>query len=133
MNDPKQTPHINGAESPSAADIMKDPAGAAGQPAAPVLSSPHIQDPQVAKLLNELPGLVGAIDSAIKDTAGQPFAFMLMIFTPGIALHATNAQPQQVQAAAIELVKSWGNGESVLESGPGADPAANEGSTPAAG
>lgn len=129
MNDPKQTPHVNGHD---ASDIMKDPAGASGttQETAPVLSSPHISDPSVAKLLNELPGLVGAIDHAIKDVAGQPHAFMLMIFTPGIALHATNGQPQLVQAYAAELVKSWESGQSEQVHGPDA---ANEGQPPAAG
>jgi hypothetical protein len=32
---------------------------------------------------------------------------MLMVFTPGVALHATNCNAQQAQAAATELVKSW--------------------------
>ena len=105
--------HINGdASGPTpdesiAKQIMQDPAAAAGAPAAPVLTSPHIADPGVANLLNQLPGLVGAIDQAIKETAGKPFGFMLMVFTPGIALHATNAQPEAVQQAAIELVESW--------------------------
>lgn len=87
--------------------IMQDPAGSAGQPAAPVLSSPHIQDPGVATLLNQLPGLVGAIDMAIKDTAGKPLAFMLIVFTPGTVLHATNTDAKVAAAAVGELVDSW--------------------------
>lgn len=91
----------------TAKQIMDNPAAAAGEAAAPILTSPHITDPGTAKLLNELPGLVGAIDSAIKETSGKNHAFMLMIFTPGTALHCTNAHPQQVQAAVVELVEKW--------------------------
>lgn len=124
MNDDQQHPTHNGDDNvrpiTDAKSIMQNPAAAAaGVEQPPVLTSPHIQDPGVAKLLNGMPGLVGAIDQAVKATAGKPFAFMLMVFTPGIALHATNANPQMVQQAAAELVKSWEAGESEQTAGPG--------------
>lgn len=107
MSDPKETTH-NGDENvvpiTTAKAIMQDPAAAAGQPAAPLITSPHITDPGVQNLLNQLPGLVGAIDHAIRDTAGKPLAFMLMVFAPGGALHACNGDHRQIMAAAEELI-----------------------------
>jgi len=54
-------------------------------------------------LLKNLPNLVGAIDMAIKDTAGKPMAFMLLVFADGAALHATNTDP----AAAHDATKAY--------------------------
>jgi hypothetical protein len=66
MND-QQHPHINGDSNivpiKTAKAIMENPAAAADQAPVPVLASPHITDPGVAKLLDQLPGLVGAIDA----------------------------------------------------------------------
>lgn len=96
---------ISDAQRSDAARIMDNPAAAAEQSSG--LTSPHISDPGVAKLLDQMPGLVGAIDAAVKDTAGKPLGFMLIVFAPGTALHATNCNPQHAQAAVTELVKSW--------------------------
>lgn len=113
----------------TAAQIMANPAVAAGAPQAPVLSSPHIKDEGIANLLENLPGLVGAIDHAIKDMAGKPYAFMLMVFTPEGAMHACNGNADVIQAAMIGLVEDWkktGRGEEQEIRVPQATPAANE-------
>lgn len=92
----------------SASDIMKNPAAAAGaETETPAPANSVITDPGVQKLLDNLPGLVGAIDHAIKDTAGKPHAFMLLVFTPGAALHACNTDPNAAQKAVIELAEDW--------------------------
>lgn len=59
------------------------------------------QPPEVAAMLDALPGLVGAIDAAIKDTAGRPMGFVLLVFPGQGALHATNIAPA---ADAVKLI-----------------------------
>lgn len=89
--------------------IMDDPAAAAGA-VPPAIVSPQISDPGVAKLLNDLPGLVGAIDAAIKDTVGRPLGFMLLVFPDtegGTSLHATNADFARAQACTEAVVRGW--------------------------
>lgn len=55
------------------------------------------QDAGTQALLDQLPGLVGAIDTAIKDTSGKHMAFMLLVFADEAVLHATNADPAIAQ------------------------------------
>lgn len=92
--------------------IMDNPAAAAGEAPTAVVS-PQITDPGMAELLNQLPGLVGAIDSAIKDTAGRPLGFMLLVFPDtggGIALHAANCNFARAQDATRAVVAGWDQG-----------------------
>jgi hypothetical protein len=66
------------------------------------------QPPEVAAMLDALPGLVGAIDAAIKDTVGKPLAFALLVFPGQGALHATNISPAADAITAIkQLAHEW--------------------------
>lgn len=65
------------------------------------------QPVEVAKLLDALPGLVGAIDRAIFDASGLKVPFVLLAFTNGGALHATNFDPSVAVAAVKELASKW--------------------------
>lgn len=56
------------------------------------------------KIVKALPGLVGAVDRAIFDIAGKPLTFVLVIFSEGQAMHATNGDHAQVMAALKEVV-----------------------------
>lgn len=90
-----------------ASQIMANASAAAGiEPAAPPAQAP-LSDPGAISLMEQLPGIVGALDTAIKDSAGKPLAFMLIVFTEGAALHATNANASQARAATIEVVQAW--------------------------
>jgi hypothetical protein len=118
----QQTPHclqINGNDAPvaqfaeelaaagkasPAAAIMGDPAAAAGLVAKP---TPEVQ---IKRTLDCLPGLVGAIDHAIKDQTGKHQPFVLMIFAEGTALHAANFDAKVAQNAVIELASRWDTG-----------------------
>ena len=64
-----------------------------------------IQPEPTAKLLDALPGLIGAIDRAIFDTAGEKFPFVLLVFGNGGALHATNIDAK----VAINAVQEFAN------------------------
>lgn len=60
------------------------------------------------KVLDALPGLVGAIDRAIIDTTGQKLGFVLLVFAGGQALHATNVTPASSAIDAMKaLVHAW--------------------------
>lgn len=71
-----------------------------------------IQPAATAKLLDALPGLVGAIDHAIQDQTGEKIAFVLVAFTAGAACHATNISPPAEAIKALKaLVSNWDNTE----------------------
>ncbi len=64
---------------------------------------------QTAKILDALPGLVGAIDRALIDQTGTKVAFVLVCFAEGQAAHATNIVPAQDGLRALKsLVDSCG-------------------------
>jgi hypothetical protein len=60
-----------------------------------------------AKILDELPQLIGAVDRFLIDTSGERIPFVVVAFTAGRAIHATNINPPAVAFDALkELVKS---------------------------
>lgn len=62
----------------------------------------------VKKLLDGLPGLVGALDRAIFDTSGRKFPFVLLVFAENGAMHATNIHPPVNAIEAVkELAAQW--------------------------
>jgi hypothetical protein len=66
------------------------------------------QPPEVAAMLDALPGLVGAIDAAVKDVAGKQMPFVLLVFPGQGALHATNINPASQAITAIkQLAHEW--------------------------
>jgi hypothetical protein len=67
------------------------------------------EQPVAVKLvLDSLPGLVGAIDRALLDTAGQKMPFVLMVFAGKDAMHATNIHPPGDAILAIrQLADAW--------------------------
>jgi hypothetical protein len=50
---------------------------------------------EIAKLLDALPGLVGAVDRALFDATGVKTPFMIVAFANGSAAHATNIMPAE--------------------------------------
>ncbi len=67
-----------------------------------------MQPKVTAKLLDSLPGLVGAIDRAIFDSAGEKIAFVLVAFTGTGAVHATNISPAKNAVIALKaLLAEW--------------------------
>lgn len=71
-------------------------------------SSPAVATEQpvaTQKLLDSLPGLIGAIDTAIKDQTGQPFPFVLLVFGNGSAMHATNIDAKIAIGAVQEFAR----------------------------
>jgi len=67
-------------------------------------TSTPIQAVVTAKLLDAMPGLVGAIDRAIHEHTGEKVAFVLLCFAAGQAVHATNIHPA---AEAVKAVKAF--------------------------
>lgn len=66
------------------------------------------QPPEIAAMLDALPGLVGAIDAAIEDTAGKQLPFVLLVFPGNGAMHATNINPPAQGIAAVkQLAAAW--------------------------
>jgi hypothetical protein len=60
-----------------------------------------------AKIVDELPQLVGAVDRFLIDLSGERIPFVVVAFTAGRALHATNINPPSVAFDALkELVKN---------------------------
>lgn len=57
------------------------------------------------KLLDELPQLIGAVDRFMIDTTGEKIPFVIVAFSAGRAVHATNINPPSVAFDALkELV-----------------------------
>jgi hypothetical protein len=69
------------------------------------------QKPSHSKLLDDLPGLVGALDKAIFDTAGEQLPFTLLVYAPGGAMHASNFNAQEAVRALKLLAEQWDNPE----------------------
>lgn len=65
------------------------------------------QKPSHSKLLDDLPGLVGALDKAIFDTAGEQLPFTLLVYAPGGAMHASNFNAQEAVRALKSLADQW--------------------------
>jgi len=74
------------------------------QPTSPEPISPE----KVAKLINDLPGLVGALNEAIRNTSGSMLAFTLIIYGPSGAMYASNFDAQKAGDALRELVAQGG-------------------------
>lgn len=111
-----QVPVINGHGKNAAQQIM-------GNPAAPAAPTPEVL---VQRTLAALPGLVGAIDHALKDQTGKHQPFVLLIFAEGTALHSANFQPDVAKKAVIELAQRWGEGDEAHLVPPGEEGAAGE-------
>lgn len=75
------------------------------------MSNDQTQVPEAtAKILDNLPQLVGAVDRFLIDTTGERIPFVVVAFTAGRALHATNINPPAVAFDALkELVKNMGD------------------------
>lgn len=70
--------------------------------------SASIAHPLAAKVLDSMPGLVGAIDQTFIDQTGEKVAFVLVAFVAGAAVHATNINPPEGAIVALmELVKNY--------------------------
>ena len=65
-----------------------------------------VQPEPAAKLLDALPGLIGAIDKAIWDQTGQKFPFVLLVFGNGGAMHATNIDAKVALEAVQEFARA---------------------------
>lgn len=98
--------------------IMGDPAAAAGMNVSPEVL--------VQRVLTALPGLVGAIDYAIKDQTGKHQPFVLLVFAEGTALHSANFAPEAAKLAVMELVQHWGEEPPHMVEPGGEEAAAND-------
>jgi hypothetical protein len=104
-----------------------------GNAASAIMTNPRLaqynaleQPERIKHVVDQLPGLVGAIDHALHDQVGRSFPFVLLIFAEDVALHSANFQPDVARNAVIELAQRWDSGdEAVLEEG-GAGDAAND-------
>ena len=102
-------PTVNGHQACSpAAAIMANPAAAAH---VATLPTPEVL---IQRTLEALPGLVGAIDHAIRDQTGKHQPFVLLIFAEGTALHSANFDPKVAQKAVIELAGRWDLGDEAV-------------------
>jgi hypothetical protein len=63
--------------------------------------------PPHSKLLDDLPGLVGALDKAIFDSTGAQLPFTLLIYAEGGAMHASNFNAQEAVRALKDLAARW--------------------------
>lgn len=105
----KVVPIINGhGKQSAAAAIMGNPAAAAH---VATLPTPEVL---IQRTLEALPGLVGAIDHAIRDQTGKHQPFVLLIFAEGTALHSANFDPKVAQKAVIELAARWDTGDEAV-------------------
>ena len=78
----------------------------------------------VATMLDALPGMIGAIDTAISDTTGSRLPFVLLVFVQGGAVHATNINPPELAVQQIkQLAAQWDTDEGQPQPAGGADAA----------
>lgn len=60
-----------------------------------------------AKILDQLPGLIGATDNAIFAVTKERMPFVLVIFAEGQALHSTNMDPSVAARGIKALAEGW--------------------------
>jgi hypothetical protein len=66
------------------------------------------QPKAVAKVLDALPGMIGGLDRAIIEVAGQRLPFVLLVFGDNGAMHASNINPASEAVRAVrELGRAW--------------------------
>jgi hypothetical protein len=65
------------------------------------------------RILEQLPHLIGAIDTAIMDASGtkERLPFMLLIFNEGGAMHAQNFDQAIARRAVLELAANWASAD----------------------
>lgn len=71
----------------------------------------------VQKLLDALPGLIGAIDNAIRSETGTPQPFVLLVFSGNGALHATNFDHKAAMAAVLAFAGEVANADTAEGAG----------------
>lgn len=83
-----------------------------------------IERTDTQKILDAMPGLIGAIDRALRDTVGHdgkpgsPVGFVLFAFRDGTALHATNFDdPSKVIDVVKEMAAAWDENPPAAQSG----------------
>lgn len=60
------------------------------------------------KVIDAMPGMIGAIDQAFIGETGQKVAFILVAFIDGAAAHGTNINPPEAAVSAMKaLVAGW--------------------------
>lgn len=107
---------------PPSLSLAVDNTAAEAAAEAPVAGVPADASPDVKKIMDELPGMVGGIDHALIDMLGKPAPFVLVIFAEGGAMHATNFDPKLAAAAVKELAASWDTTDGGEGNGTGAAP-----------
>lgn len=71
-----------------------------------------VQPAGTAKILDGLPGLIGAIDRSLIDISGEKQPFVLIVFAAGVGMHATNIQPTADAIRAVKaLAAQWDDGD----------------------
>lgn len=46
--------------------------------------------PEIQKIMDAMPGLIGGVDTALIDHIGKPVPFIMVLFSGKTAVHATN-------------------------------------------
>lgn len=62
------------------------------------------QEPLAAKVLESMPGLIGAINMTFRDQVKEEVAFVLVAFVAGTAVHATNIVPASGAMVALRAL-----------------------------
>ena len=98
----KKPPQIVAEMANEASEIMADPASAAGEGSG-LIKAPVGTPENALRILNALPGLIGAIDQAIRVETGvkEGFVFALLVFANNSCIHAGNAADQSTMLKAI--------------------------------
>lgn len=56
----------------------------------PILIPAGAPVPEIQRVMDSMPGLIGGIDHALIDYVGKPVPFVLVLFSGTTAVHATN-------------------------------------------
>ena len=63
--------------------------------------TPQGTDEAMQRLVAAMPGLVGGLDSAIKDQTGEFMPVMLLVFSSGTAAYISNFNPEEITLAQV--------------------------------
>lgn len=128
---PHHDDHHAHANTTVAKAIMEDPAAAAGvepEPQVHLIKAPKGTRAEVQRLLNALPGLLGACDEAIRRETGvkEGLPFALVVFCDDQAMHASNTDAESMRKALINFGESLRGATEAQEAISQASAAAND-------
>ena len=76
-----------------------------------IRTAAQVENVTAKAIMDALPGLMGALDHAVKDLTKTELPMMLVLFLPDGAMYITNTDTDAARAAVRAMVAGWDGSE----------------------